>query len=116
MPSGSLNHWGLTIQSSMANTLRVRRNSISRTAQTCSRSDARQYGNHREGAAVSRLRLLQAAADAEKSWMLEVQTAFGTRDASYARYQDRAMGEPGSRLRELYDAYMTARDAYAATK
>jgi len=65
---------------------------------------------------VSRLRLLQAAADAEKTWMLEVQALFGARDASYARYQDRAMGEPGSRLRELYCAYATARDAYAAAK
>ena len=70
----------------------------------------------REGAALSRLRLLQAAADAEKSWMLEVQAVFGRRDATYARYQDRARGEPGSRLRELYKAYESARAAYASAK
>jgi hypothetical protein len=65
---------------------------------------------------MSRLRLLRAAAEAEKTWMLEVQAVFGVRDASYARYQDRAMGEPGSRLRELYKEYEKAREAYASAK
>jgi hypothetical protein len=31
-----------------------------------------------------------------------------------ARFQGRATGEPGSRLRELYDCYVKARDAYSA--
>jgi len=65
---------------------------------------------------VSKLSLLQAAASAEKIWMFEVQTVFGVRSASYARHQDRATGEPGSRLRELYDAYESARTAYASAK
>lgn len=67
-------------------------------------------------AEVNKLSLLQAAAAAEKTWMLEMQTVFGVRSASYARHQDRAMGEPGSRLRELYDAYESARTAYASAK
>jgi hypothetical protein len=61
---------------------------------------------------MSRLRLLQAASIAEKAWMDEVQAVFGVRDASYARFQERANGEPGSRLRTLYDAYKKARAAY----
>ena len=65
---------------------------------------------------VSKLSLLQAAAAAEKVWMLEVQTVFGVRSASYARHQERAMGEPGSRLREFYDAYEIARAVYASAK
>ena len=65
---------------------------------------------------MSKLRLLQAASAAEKTWMLEVQAVFGVREASYARYQDRAMGDPGSRLRELYKAYESARAAYASAK
>lgn len=65
---------------------------------------------------MSRLRLLQAAATAEKAWMAEVQEIFGARDASFARYQDRAQGEPGSHLRNLYNSYATARDAYASAK
>jgi len=61
---------------------------------------------------MSKLRLLQAAAIAEKAWMQEVQAVFGARDASYARFQERANGEPGSRLRSLHDAYKKARAAY----
>jgi hypothetical protein len=31
-----------------------------------------------------------------------------------ARFHGRATGEPGSRLRELYDRYVKAREAYEA--
>ena len=65
---------------------------------------------------MSRLRLLQAAATAEKAWMAEVESIFGARDASYARYQDRATGEPGSQLRILHEAFVSARAAYKATR
>ena len=39
---------------------------------------------------------------------------FGERDAGMARFHGRANGEPGTRLRELYDCYVKARDAYEA--
>ncbi|HEY3254431.1 MAG TPA: hypothetical protein VGJ91_10795 [Polyangiaceae bacterium] len=61
---------------------------------------------------MSKLRLLQESAAAEKAWMLEAAAVLGERDAQMARYQDRANGEPGSRLRELYKTYIAARDAY----
>jgi hypothetical protein len=64
---------------------------------------------------MSRLRLLQAAAAAEKAWMTEVEAIFGVRNATFARYQDRGAGEPGSQLRVLYDAFVAARAAYQAT-
>ncbi len=63
---------------------------------------------------MSKLRLLQEASVAEKAWMHEVAAVFGASDASMARFQGRATGEPGSRLRELYNAYVKVRDAYAA--
>lgn len=62
---------------------------------------------------MSRLRLLQQSTAADKAWMAEVAAIFGERDAGMARFQDRANGEPGTRLRELYNAYVVARDAYA---
>jgi len=65
---------------------------------------------------VSKLRLLQAAAVAEKAWMAEVEAVFGARDASYARFQERASGDPGSLLRDLHDAYVKARAAYQAAR
>ena len=60
---------------------------------------------------MSKLRLLQASSAADKAWMTEVVAVFG-RDAGLARFQDRANGEPGSRLRELYNGYVAAREAY----
>lgn len=65
---------------------------------------------------MSKLRLLQAAAVAEKAWMAEVETVFGARDASYARFQERASGDPGSLLRTLHDDYVKARAAYQAAR
>lgn len=65
---------------------------------------------------MSKLRLLQAAAVAEKAWMAEVEAVFGARDASYARFQERASGDPGSPLRALHDAYVKARAAYQAAR
>lgn len=65
-----------------------------------------------KGGAMSKFRLLQASTAADKAWMTEVTAVFGERDAGMARFQDRANGEPGSRLRELYDSYVAARDAY----
>jgi hypothetical protein len=46
--------------------------------------------------------------------MAEVAAVFGEREAGLARFQGRATGEPGSRLRELYSRYVKARDAYEA--
>ena len=63
---------------------------------------------------MSKLRLLQEYTAADKAWMAEVATVFGERDAGMARFHGRATGEPGSRLRELYDRYVKARDAYEA--
>jgi hypothetical protein len=65
---------------------------------------------------MSKLRLLQASAAAEKAWMAEVAAVFGARDASYARFQDRASGDPGSSLRTLHDAYAKAWAAYQAAR
>jgi hypothetical protein len=61
---------------------------------------------------MSKLRLLQESTAADRAWMAEVAAVFGTRDAGLARFQGRATGEPGSRLRELYNDYVKARDAY----
>jgi len=61
---------------------------------------------------MSKLRLHLDSTAADKAWMAEVAAVFGERDAGLARFQGRATGEPGSRLRELYNAYVTARDAY----
>lgn len=63
---------------------------------------------------MSKLKLLQEATDADKAWMIEVAAVFGARDAGMARFHGRATGEPGSRLRELYDQYVKTRDAYNA--
>jgi hypothetical protein len=63
---------------------------------------------------TSKLHLLNAATAADKAWMAEVSTVFGVQDAGMARFQDRANGEPGTRLRKLYDAYVKARDAYSS--
>jgi hypothetical protein len=63
---------------------------------------------------VSKLRLHQEFTAADKAWMEEVAAVFGEREAGMARFHDRANGEPGSRLRELYDVYKRARDAYNA--
>jgi hypothetical protein len=63
---------------------------------------------------MSKLRLLQESTAADKAWMTEVAAVFGEREAGLARFQGRATGEPGSRLRELYDCYVKARDAYSA--
>lgn len=62
---------------------------------------------------MSKLRLLQDSSKADKAWMAEVRAVFGDRDAGMARFHGRATGEPGSRLRDLYDRYVKARDAYA---
>ncbi len=61
---------------------------------------------------MSKLRLLQESTEADKAWMAEVRTVFGEREAGMARFHGRATGEPGTRLRELYDVYVKARDAY----
>ena len=61
---------------------------------------------------MSKLKLLQEAAAADKAWMAEVTAVFGERDAGMARFHGRATGEPGSRLRELYNEYVKTRDAY----
>lgn len=62
---------------------------------------------------MSRLKLLQEASAADKAWMVEVAAIFGQSEAGMARFHGRATGEPGSRLRELYDQYVKTRDAYA---
>ncbi|MDZ4691259.1 hypothetical protein [Terricaulis sp.] len=63
---------------------------------------------------MSKLKLLQEATAADKAWMHEVTAVFGASDAGMARFHGRATGEPGSRLRELYNEYVKARDAYGA--
>jgi hypothetical protein len=63
---------------------------------------------------MSKLRLHQELAAADKAWMAEVAVVFGEKEAGMARFHDRANGEPGSRLRELYNAYVKARDVYDA--
>ncbi|MCX7357077.1 MAG: hypothetical protein NT015_02840 [Alphaproteobacteria bacterium] len=63
---------------------------------------------------MSKLKLLQDSTAADKAWMTEVRNVFGERDAGMARFHGRATGEPGTRLRELYDCYVKARDAYEA--
>ena len=55
---------------------------------------------------------MQDATAADKAWMAEVVAVFGEREAGMARFEERANGEPGSRLRELYNQYVAARDAY----
>ncbi len=64
---------------------------------------------------MSRLRLLQASTAADRAWMAEVANVFGEKDAGLARFQDRASGEPGTPLRDLFDKYVRARDAYHRT-
>ncbi|WP_395646631.1 hypothetical protein [Terricaulis sp.] len=66
--------------------------------------------------AFSKLRLLQASTAADKAWMAEVVAVFGVRDAGIARFQDRANGEPGTLLRQLYDVYIATRNAYLASQ
>lgn len=66
--------------------------------------------------AMSRLRLLQESKAADEAWMAEVVSVFGATDANMARFQDRASGEPGTRLRELYKLYVAARDAYKSVE
>lgn len=61
---------------------------------------------------MSRLRLLQERTAADKAWMAEVAVVFGERDAGIARFDGRATGERGSHLRDLYEQYMKAREAY----
>jgi hypothetical protein len=61
---------------------------------------------------MSKLRLLQESTAADRAWMAEVASIFGEREAGLARFQGRATGEPGSHLRDLYDRYVKARDAY----
>lgn len=63
---------------------------------------------------MSKLRMLQAATDADRAWMAEVRSQFGDREAGMARFHGLANGEPGTRLRELYDHYVKTRDAYNA--
>lgn len=63
---------------------------------------------------MSKLRLLQESTEADRAWMKEVRAVFGEREAGMARFHGRATGEPGTRLRELYDRYVKARDAYNA--
>ena len=65
---------------------------------------------------MSKLRLLQASKAADTAWMDEVVAVFGAKDSGMARFQARANGEPGTKLRELYDKYVAARDAYTSIK
>ena len=60
---------------------------------------------------MNKLRLLQEQNAADEAWMVEVVAVFG-RDAGLARFQERANGEPGTRLRELYNRLVAARAAY----
>lgn len=60
---------------------------------------------------MSKLRLYQEAAAADKAWMVEVAAVFGESEAGLARFHGRGNGEPGSRLRELYNNYVKTRDA-----
>lgn len=64
---------------------------------------------------MGRLDLLRAVTDAEKAWMTEVLAEFGERDANLARFQDRAQGVFGSKLRELHDRYQAAYAAYKSS-
>jgi len=61
---------------------------------------------------MSKLKRLQESKAADEAWMDEVKKVFGERDAGMARFHGRATGEPGTLLRELYDRYVKARDAY----
>jgi hypothetical protein len=61
---------------------------------------------------VSRLWLLQESTKADRAWMAEVAVVFGVREAGLARFDGRARGEPGTKLRELFAAYEKAQDAY----
>lgn len=63
---------------------------------------------------MSKFVLFQAASAADRAWMVEVARIFGDREAGLARFQGRATGEPGSRLHDLYQAYVKTRDAYNA--
>ncbi len=63
---------------------------------------------------MSKISLWQDSTAADKAWMVEVVAVFGERHAGLARFQDRANGEPGTRLRQLYNSYVKARDAYSA--
>lgn len=60
---------------------------------------------------MNKLRLLREQNAADEAWMVEVVAVFG-RDAGLARFQERANGEPGTRLRELYNRLVAAREAY----
>lgn len=66
------------------------------------------------GGAPTKLELFAASTRADSAWMREVTALFGPHAAA-ARLNDQAQGAPGSMLRELYDAYVLARDAYAAS-
>jgi len=46
--------------------------------------------------------------DADDAWSAELERIFG-RQAGTARYQPRGQGEPGSRLRALYEERQVAR-------
>lgn len=48
---------------------------------------------------------------ADEAWSAELHRLFGS-DAGDVRYTRRGKGDPGSRLRELYDAFDKARDAW----
>ena len=63
-----------------------------------------------------KLALLSASSAADKAWMSEIAFIFGKPNAGLARFQGRAQGEPGTRLRALYDTYVAARDAYFARR
>lgn len=63
---------------------------------------------------MSKLVLHQEFAAADRAWMAEVAAVFGEREAGMARFHGRATGEPGTRLRELYNQYVKAREAYGA--
>ena len=70
----------------------------------------------RDRSTLSKLSLLKASIAADRAWMTEVIALFGERNSGMARFQERANGEPGTRLRELYDAYVAARDAYQSVQ
>lgn len=53
--------------------------------------------------------LYDNAIETDARWMVEIKRAFPTKRAGDVRYTVLAHGEPGSRLRAAYDAYVEAR-------
>lgn len=52
-------------------------------------------------------------ASADAAWMTELATAFGGRNVDAVAATPEGQGEPGSRLRELFDAHIEARTVWS---